>query len=184
MILDVGASTGYVSREIDSRLAYDAKWVLLDKSNAALRFAKGVSGSNLDATYKVSTFVEYSPASMFDAIIFSFTMLEIADTHETLVHALHLLSLHGVVIVVLPDCLSDVIQYSRNIASYTPLQEFVDADLNLPKVDPFTGESYPFSAKRVTRFLSEAMSSGLAMIELFRDGEGGRGVFVVVFERI
>jgi len=182
-ILDVGCSTGYLARQIDKDLDYRPSWTLLDHNEDVLRFAEDLLPPNFRGEFVASDYESYVPDHSYETIIISFTLLEMADSSSVLRHSASLLVDNGQILISLPDSLADIVDYAEELQTFAPLRTFLTTDVSIPKTDKFTGEAYPFSAKRVTRTISQAMSEGLSLTTLLRAEVDGRGVYLIALQK-
>jgi SAM-dependent methyltransferase len=155
-ILDLGAGTGYISRNISSKLSYRPIWNLVDTNSDRLSFGRQLAGDiyHLEITHGdfMSEEVCLGPA---DLALLIFTLLEVSFDQEAAKRIGSLVSENGHLAVVLPDVLQDLIAIED---SHDALNRYILGATELDKVDPFTGQSYPFRATR-TELIIEAMNN-------------------------
>jgi len=182
-ILDVGSLTGFMARTISDKLTYSPDWTLLDRDPAAIEYAKAKLPSGMKVRFANAPLETWDSSERFGAALLTFTLLEVQDQERTLKQIASRVGPNGHLLLALPDCLEDVIAEAESESSLEILHEFVQADVELPKVDKFTGEPYPFRARRSTRVISDTLAAGFALIDLIRDASISEGTFLMNFRR-
>ena len=113
-ILDVGAGTGYIARAIHERLSYQPRWVLLDRNEERLRLATAHRRPDM-ALEVVAGNVFCWPLGerRFDAVIITFTLLEIDDIERLCTLLASHMEERAVLALAMPDAWVDVLEYSK-----------------------------------------------------------------------
>jgi SAM-dependent methyltransferase len=179
-ILDVGTGTAYLPRVIDQSLSYRPHWTLIDLNSSRLALAEQLVGPAMQAVTVVADILSYQCAARFDAVLTTFTMLEIADADRFVQALPALLNEDGLFIVSLPDAWPDVLAHGASDANV--VQAFLSGSVALPKVDKFTGDSYPFQATRTETLISRVLAEGFSLFELI-ESQRDRGTYLLAFHR-
>jgi SAM-dependent methyltransferase len=183
-ILDVGSLTGYMAREINTALSYAPAWTLLDCDAGAVAFARASIPAGMSARLINQRLQDFASGEKFAAALLTFTLLELGDRTGIFEAIGSQLREGGHLVIALPDCLQDVIAEVRSGAQLDLLDEFVRADVQIPKIDKFTAEPYPFFAVRLTRVIAEVIEANFTLIELMRHDFEEGGVFLMYFQRL
>lgn len=179
-LLDVGAGTGYVARAVDKELSYHPQWTLIDISSERLEVAEQLSPPRMSARTVVGDIFSWnSEGESFDAIVLSFTLLEIKAVEKLVGLIGRKLAPGGLLLVVLPDAWADVIRHSR--ANSGVLQRFLSQGVDVPKVDKFTETQYPFHAMRTEAVIEAATEKGFDLFSLRHGIVGSAAAFVLGF---
>lgn len=179
-VLDVGAGTGYVAREIDKLLAYRPEWTLLDINSERLQLAASLKPQAMVQETLCSDVTRFSGStSAFDAALATFTLLEISDIAGFAGALWGLLSAGAVLIVALPDAWEDVLAASA--ARPEVLQEYLGGQTSILKIDKFTSNPYPFRAIRLEVLVQCFLSMGFHLCEILQPAEGS--IFLLTFRR-
>jgi SAM-dependent methyltransferase len=181
-ILDVGCATGYIIRHVQSKLNYTPKWTCIDSNISRIEFAKKLDTDLKNINYIAGEFLKFEFDRIhFDAIMFSFTLLELG-LDESVLHKISELSSGGSkLFVVLPDAWGDVLHSEDE-----PLRlgrEFLAGALTLHKIDKFTGKNYPFKALRIESVISDVLSLDFVLERLERYDLESRSIFLLTFDR-
>jgi SAM-dependent methyltransferase len=181
-ILDVGCATGYIFREIQKNLLYEPSWFCLDKDKNRIDYAKNNKSSQTIPKYILGDFLSANLGRYdFDALIFSFTLLEIGITQPILTRIRNLSNPTTRLILALPDAWSDVLYSEGDPLSLG--KEFIRGTLSLHKIDKFTGLNYPFQAIRIESVISQILCVDFALERLKRYELEGKGIFLLTFGR-
>ena len=121
-ILDIGAGTGYVARGIDSCLDYNPSWTLLDLSSERLELARGLRPERMKLECLTGDVFDWPwEVGRFDAVLITFTLLEIEDVDRLC----RLISEHmedgGLLAVTMPDAWTDVLYQVSGIMTHGPI---------------------------------------------------------------
>lgn len=180
-ILDVGAGTGYVAREINHQLDYLPSWTLVDTDVERTTFAKSRASDLMVQEIIEKDIMSLPDGARYDAVLVTFTLLEIDDI-ETCVAKLRLLMKpEAVLAVALPDAWVDVIAQSPS--DPTLIERFMVDRVSIPKNDKFTGTPYPFDAIRAEFLIGLVLRTGFALEEIKRSSGANAGVFMLTFRR-
>jgi SAM-dependent methyltransferase len=179
-VLDVGAGTGYVAREVDRRLDIRPEWVLLDINAGRLDLAnrlkpRAMAQRTLESD--ITTFV--ASEQRFSAALATFTLLEITDVIAFAGSVWQLLVQHGVLIIALPDAWEDVI--AESVSRPSSISEYINGRTSLNKVDKFTETPYPFEALRIEALIQCFLELGFHLCEIIRSQL--EKTFVLTFRR-
>ena len=178
-ILDVGSATGYVSRKVDERLSYSPEWTILDADADRIALAEKRKPSSMNQESLVCDVMTLPPTKgPYDAALVAFTLLEVTDIECCVRRVRQAMNEHATLVVVLPDAWGDVLRHTTEVVS-----NFVVGPVNIPKVDKFTGQSYPFRAVRIEETIGAILRCGFQLFELTRSAIGG-GTFLLAFRRI
>lgn len=183
-ILDIGSLTGYIPRQIDAALPYGPAWTLLDRDPEAIQYARSKLPGHMDAQLVNLPLEDFNPETKFEAVVLTFTLLEFPDRMGVFDGCASRMLDQGHLVIALPDCLVDTIEEARSTAALDILERFVRSDVELPKIDKFTGDPYPFVAVRITRIIAEAIAAGFALITLNRHDSGDGGVFLIHLQKM
>jgi SAM-dependent methyltransferase len=174
----VGTGTGYLPRVIDQSLSYRPQWTLLDLNPSRLALAQQLVGPVMQAVTVAADILDYQCAAPFDAVLATFTMLEIADADRFVRRLSEFLKEDGLFIASLPDAWRDVLAHGANDSNVA--QEFLSGRVSLPKVDKFTGNSYPFQAIRTESIISRVLAEGFSLLELV-ESHGEHSTYLLAF---
>lgn len=181
-ILDVGAGTGYIARAIHERLTYKPNWILLDLNKERLSLASEHSPSDM-AIELIHGDVFSAPlgARAFDAVLITFTLLEIDDIDRLCKLLATHMSPGAVLALAVPDAWVDVLEY----ANIDPciIERYTAGPITIPKRDKFTGEEYPFRAVRIEDLLGRVLKAGFDLFDLSHGRAGTASAFVLAFRR-
>ncbi|MGN6820337.1 MAG: class I SAM-dependent methyltransferase [Sphingomonas sp.] len=180
-ILDIGAGTGYVARVSDGRLSYRPAWTLIDKNRSRLDLAAELSPHNMAADLVEADVLDYRFKRPFEAVVATFTILEIADADGFIEVVSSLVVDGGVLLVAVPDAWPDVLKCGE--AQPEVISQFLGGAVAIPKVDKFTGDSYPFRTVRLEKLISRILSAGFELFELSEDFNAGSDAYILAFRR-
>lgn len=179
-LLDVGAGTGYVARTVDSLLSFRARWTLIDTNRERMELAERLRPEGMAAETVVGdVFAWPAEGRKFDAIILSFTLLEITGVERLLEIFKERLAEGGLLLVVLPDAWADVLRRSR--VDPNVIERFLSDSVDVPKVDKFTKSQYPFHAMRTESLIEAATESGFDLYSLRHGVIGSAAAYVLGF---
>jgi SAM-dependent methyltransferase len=181
-ILDIGAGTGYVARQIDAVLDYDPAWTLIDLSQERLDLAQERCPDEMKLECLAGNVFDWPwEVGRFDAVLITFTLLEIQDVNRLC----GLISRHTIegalLAVTMPDAWVDVLEHAR--ACPEIVRKYVEGPVEIPKLDKFTGESYPFRASRVEDLLARILRAGFNLTHLEHGRVTKQSAFVMAFKR-
>jgi SAM-dependent methyltransferase len=181
-ILDVGAGTGYVARRIDSRLGFRPEWTLIDLNSERLQLAERCRPPEMALECLVGNVFDWPwEVGRFDAVLITFTLLEIEDIDRLC----NLISEHtdegALLAVTMPDAWIDVLEHAVEDAGI--VRRYVEGPVEIPKLDKFTGERYPFKATRIEDLLARVLKTGFSLVELEHGRIGAQSAFVFAFRR-
>lgn len=180
-ILDIGTGTGYVPRVIDRSLSYRPEWTLIDSNPLRLALADALKGSDMHVATVEGDILEHSFEEPFEAVLITFTLLEIIDFFRLSDRLGSLVQPDGLLLLSLPDAWRDVIIYGAKDPN--KVSEYLAGAVSIPKIDKFTTDSYPFRAIRIERIISRVLEVGFELFELIEKVENDIGVFVLAFRR-
>lgn len=179
-LLDVGAGTGYVARTVDSQLLFRPHWTLIDTSAERLAVAETLrSNEMVMETIADDVFDWACEAQRFDAILLSFTLLEIPSVERLVRLFSEWLVQAGLLLIVVPDAWPDVLRHSRS--NPDALGRFLAGSVEVPKLDKFTKTQYPFHAMRTESVIEAATENGFDLFSLRRGVVGSAAAFVLAF---
>ena len=178
-ILDIGTGTGYVPRRLQEGLTYSAHWTLLDLNSERLEFAKLYKPPSMQMTFVPGDLTALnSTACKFDSALLTFTLLEIENPTAMIEGAIDLLADKGLLVIAMPDGWKDILTASLDDSSLP--QRFLTEAIKLPKIDKFTGCSYPFSTMRIETLITTALRHDCVLETLEQGGPQGE-VYMLVF---
>lgn len=181
-ILDIGAGTGYVARGVDARLPFRPAWTLVDLNSERLELAMGYRPAEMALECLAGNVFDWPwEVGRFDAVLITFTLLEIEDVDRLC----RLISEHtsegALLAVTMPDAWVDVLEHAENDSSV--VRRYVEGPVEIPKLDKFTGEQYPFRATRIEDLLGHVLKAGFSLVELEHGRATGQSAFVLAFRR-
>jgi SAM-dependent methyltransferase len=181
-ILDVGAGTGYVARNVDARLSYRARWTLIDLNEQRLALASALKPSTMTLEAVVGNVFDWPfGARRFGAIVITFTLLEIEDIDRLCTLLASHMDEGAVLSLAMPDAWVDVLEYSYTEPAI--IEGYVGGPVVIPKRDKFTGEEYPFRASRIEDLINRVLRAGFDLFELQHGKVENRSAFVLAFRR-
>lgn len=178
-ILDVGAGTGYVAREINHRLDYAPLWTLIDSDPERVAVARSHSSDLMLQEVLAEDVMSLPDVQKYDAVLVTFTLLEVADVAACVAKLRRLMTPYSVLTVVLPDVWIDVLAASAWDATLIP--KFLTDRVAIPKNDKFTGTPYPFEAIRTESLIDMVLRAGFALVEIRKSATPAAGVFMLTF---
>ena len=81
----------------------------------------------------------------------------------------------------MPDAWIDVLEHAATDPEI--VRKYVEGPVEIPKLDKFTGEQYPFRATRIEDLLGRILNAGFNLIQLEHGRVAGQSAFVLAFER-
>ena len=181
-IIDIGAATGYLSREINQRLSYDASWTLVDSDRRRLDYAETNRPQNMkqqiicgDALDSIFNDVRY------EAVLVSFSLLELGTSQTVMQKLNSLCATDGSLIFIVPDVWQDILAESMKSGSHDIVSKFLEKPVNLTKVDRFTGVEYPFIADRLERIIDCVMQMEFSLKVFTEHSIGSKRVYGLIF---
>lgn len=181
-ILDIGAGTGYVARSVDAKLEYRPRWTLIDLNSSRLDLAVTLKSEAMVLNSVVGNIFDWPvPNERFDAFLISFTLLEINDIGRLLSLIASIAEREALLIIVLPDSWLDILERSRIDPSVIP--RYVTGSVEIPKLDKFTNQEYPFCAVRSETVIRTALKNGFNLFALEHGVIGTASAFVLGFRR-
>jgi ubiquinone/menaquinone biosynthesis C-methylase UbiE len=180
-ILDIGAATGYVAREVDKKLHSRPIWTLLDPAKNRLSYAEKAKPTNMQANFIVGDLFEFQSSNdHFEAVIMCFTLLELRWTDKLFERLKSICAKNGRLLVVLPDSWCDVLSSGEN--AQTNAMKFLNEAVNIDKTDKFTRKKYPFIAHRLEVLLVGLTRQGFSLVH-FEDSTIEQGkIFMLTFK--
>lgn len=178
-ILDVGAGTGYIAREINHRLDYAPLWTLIDSDPERVAVAKSHSSDLMLQEVLADDVMSLPDAQKYEAVLVTFTLLEVADVAACVAKLRCLMTPFAVLSVVLPDAWVDVLAASALDSTLIP--RFVTDRVAIPKNDKFTGKPYPFEAIRTEFLIDMVLRAGFVLVEIRKSNAPAAGVFMLTF---
>lgn len=181
-ILDIGAGTGYIARQIDIRLRFRPAWTLVDLNRERPDLAERCRPADMVLERLVGNVFDWPwEVGRFEAVLITFTLLEIADINRLC----GLISKHmpegALLAVTMPDAWVDVVEHSSRDPDV--VRRYVDGPVEIPKVDKFTGERYPFRTTRMEDLLGRVLKAGFSLTDLEHGRLGPQSAFVLGFRR-
>lgn len=180
-ILDVGAGTGYIAREINHRLDYAPLWTLIDCDPERVAVAKSYSSDLMIQEVLQDDVMSLADTPKFAAIMVTFTLLEIADVDKCVAKLRRLMTPSAILSVVLPDAWVDVLKHAPS--DPTLISRFITERVAIPKNDKFTGKPYPFEAIRTEFLINLVLETGFVLVEIRNSSTAAAGVFMLTFRR-
>jgi SAM-dependent methyltransferase len=181
-ILDVGAGTGYVARTVDTKLSYRPTWTLIDLSQSRLKLAQTLKPETMVLNPVVGNVFDWPlPGNRFDAVLISFTLLEINDVDRLLSLISGKTGGGALLVIVLPDSWVDILERARVDPSV--VQRYIAGSVEIPKLDKFTNREYPFHALRSESVIATALRNGFDLFDLEHGMVGAASAFVLAFRR-
>lgn len=160
LVIDIGAGSGYVSRQLIQRTTHRvAQWILIDADETACRW--------LNTRFATIPNVKVEHARIpplrdgltnAPLVFFSYTILELSLPDIS--KLIRQLGPGSTVVMVMPDVIEDV------LGAQDPAVKadfWAEGSVSIPKVDKFTGRPYPFIAHRVEYLLEAVTSSGCSI---------------------
>lgn len=179
-ILDIGAGTGYIARQVAASLKYETSWTLLDPNSDRLGVATLRKPAAMLASVANSELQAFANGvNRYDAALAAFTLLEIDDLTAFAAAVWTLLVDRAVLIVALPDSWMDVLEASVSQALIA--SQFLHGRVSLKKIDKFTKRSYPFKAVRLEVIIQCFLSLGFHLCEIVRSET--EETFLLTFRR-
>jgi len=178
-VIDIGCATGYITRLLANKHQLKGiEWVLLDSSEEMLHFAIAALGSQLSAKFikvDITNSEEVQLVHPADMAFIVFTTLEFRMTKRIAQNVADLLIPGGILAIFLPDVLYDVIKSNPNKEDH--LWQYADGHCELPKLDKFTKQPYPFHANRIETIIADFLDAGLQLLRLtiYQRNEVGKG---------
>lgn len=168
IIIDLGAGTGYIAREVSQNLQHQHEWILIDRAEDRCEFAATKCSSIPALRVTNDDIFEISPNKNPDTIyLFCNTALEMELSSERLDFLSQLAKSGAGIIVCIPDTLSDVLKDLDGSGS-EDFESFRNGSVELEKFDDFTGEQYPFHAHRPIEIVHQFVQRGLSLTQLHR----------------
>ena len=180
-ILDIGTGTGYVPRVVDAGLTYRPRWTLLDIDHDRLALATQLCRAEMLAETVEANVLDHRFQQPFDAVLATFTLLEIEDVDRLIAILPTLVQPAGLLLVTLPDAWHDVLEQTVNREKR--VAEFLVGRTSVPKIDKFTLAAYPFKAVRIEHLISRILESGFSLSELAEAGDAQGNVYLLAFLR-
>jgi SAM-dependent methyltransferase len=181
-ILDVGAGTGYVARKIDALLDFSPSWTLIDLSEDRLQLARTLCSQDSKLECLRGNVFDWPwEVGRFDAVLITFTLLEIQDVDKLCGLISHHTTNGSLLAVTMPDAWIDVLEHAG--ADPEIVRKYVEGPVEIPKLDKFTGQRYPFRATRIEDLLSRILKAGFTLKRLEHGRVGNQSAFVLAFYR-
>lgn len=178
-ILDVGAGTGYIAREINHRLAYSPLWTLIDSDTDRVAVARSHSSDLMLQEVLEDDVMSLPDVPKYDAILVTFTLLEVGDVAACVAKLRRLMTPFAILSVALPDAWVDVLAAAPTDPSLIP--RFLVERVSIPKNDKFTGNPYPFDAIRTEFLIDVVLTAGFTLVEIKKSSADTAGVFMLTF---
>lgn len=180
-ILDIGTGTGYIPRAVDMLLDYRPNWTLVDINGERIRFAKRRKPPAMRVRCLTGYFADTEAVKeLYDAVMLTFTLLEIEDASTMLATAIGTLSAAGLLVIAVPDVWRDVLEATDEVSALS--RRLLSETINLPKIDKFTGNPYPFYAMRTESLISTVLSLFCTLERLEKGGDRDE-VYLLVFRK-
>lgn len=181
-ILDIGAGTGYVARKIDERLSFAPSWTLIDLNEERLALAQAHCPNKMKLECLTGNVFDWPwEVGRFDVVLITFTLLEIHDVDRLC----GLISQHttdgALLAVTMPDAWIDVLEHAQSDPAI--VRKYVEGPVEIPKLDKFTGQRYPFRASRIEDLLSRILNAGFNLMRLEHGRIASQSAFVLGFTR-
>jgi SAM-dependent methyltransferase len=180
-ILDVGAGTGYIAREINHRLGYSPIWTLVDTDPERVALAKAYFADTMVQEVLENDVMSLPDTPRYDAVLVTFTLLEVQDVAGCVAKLRRLMTAFSILSVVLPDAWIDVIAAGREDPSV--IEKFLGERVSIPKNDKFTGKPYPFEAVRNEALIDIVLRAGFVLVEIAKSSPPSPGIFMLTFRR-
>lgn len=117
----------------------------------------------------------------YQAILLTFTLLEVEDSKAMIASAVKLLTAGGILVIAVPDVWKDVLATYDEEPSYP--HRLITETVDLQKTDKFTGAPYPFYAMR-TETLITAVLESLCVLEKLEQGGPQNGIYLLTFRKL
>lgn len=181
-ILDVGAGTGYVARCVDAMLNYRARWTLIDQNLERLRLAETLCPERMEVECLAANVFDWPwEVGTFDAVLVTFTLLEIEDVDRLCRLIAEHMENAGTLLITMPDAWADVLDYAAEDPEI--MRKYVQGSVDIPKLDKFTAQIYPFRTTRIEKLICHVLETGYVMTKLEHGGTASQSAFVLAFER-
>ncbi|MEO9601173.1 class I SAM-dependent methyltransferase [Parasphingorhabdus sp.] len=181
-IVDVGAATGHLSREIDRGLSHEAFWTLVDSNQRRLDHAEKLKPNDMQQKIICGDVLEaILDNAHFEAVLVSFSLLELGTSPSVIKKICSLCTSDGSLILIVPDVWQDILAEAIELGSSNIVSEFLDNPITLDKVDRFTGEEYPFIADRLERIIDCVMQMGFSLKVFTERSIGSKRVYGLIF---
>jgi ubiquinone/menaquinone biosynthesis C-methylase UbiE len=180
-VLDVGTGTGYVPRMIDSQLTSRPAWTLVDVNRSRLDVAIARCSQDMRYNAIVSDIFTCKFDRAFDAVLATFTLLEIDDTERLIALFSGIVRSQGILVITLPDAWHDVLETEPEHDAR--VREYLQGRTSISKIDKFTGEAYPFRAVRIEQLISNILAAGFELFSLVSRA-GDQSVYILSFRRL
>lgn len=179
-VLDVGAGTGHIPRNVDRHLSYRPEWTLVDKNRARLSLALQQKPDAMTVT-ACDTDIRDIGANrdQFDLSLLIFTLLECLDCKSIVNSVSNLTKNNGLLLIVLPDVWLDILN-EKSIAEVC--KEIIKGPVGISKIDKFTNTAYPFFAFRLEYIIEIVLKVGFFLEHLVRGGPSD-GTYILVFRK-
>lgn len=178
-ILDVGAGTGYIAREINHLIDYAPMWTLIDSDPDRVAVAKSHVSDFMLQEVLHEDVMSLKDGAKFEAVLVTFTLLEIADIAACVAKLRRLMRPYSILTVVFPDAWVDVLDHAK--FDLTMIQNFLTDRVSIPKNDKFTGKPYPFEAIRTEFLIGLVLEAGFVLVEVKKSSTKMAGVFMLTF---
>lgn len=170
-ILDVGAASGYIARNVANSHP-GPHWTLLDADPHRIDLARELCAGNF--SFEVGSVFEISLGT-FDLVLLSNTLLEFELSDNKLARLTQLANPAGWLVAVLPDTSADVVSEWRK--GNDCFDAYARGNLKLNKEDKFTQAPYPFVAHRPIDVVSAFVDRGFPLKECKRNTSDGAFFF-------
>lgn len=181
-ILDIGAGTGYVARHVDRHLRYRPTWTLIDLNPERLRLAETYRPAEMKLECLTGNVFDWPwQVGRFEAVLITFTLLEIEDIDRLCGLISDYTSQGALLAVTMPDAWIDVLEYAGEDPSI--VRRYVEGPVEIPKLDKFTGEQYPFKATRIEDLIGRVLKAGFSLVALEHGRVATQSAFVLSFRR-
>jgi len=183
-IVDIGAATGHLSREIERRMLHDLSWTLVDRDRERLNYAMA---NKLDSMVMDTVCGDIGKEGLIDrcfgAVLVSFSLLELGTSKSVIEKLCLLCSSEGSLILIVPDVWQDVFAQSVADGSIEIVSRFIDSPVSLEKVDRFTSKKYPFLADRFERIIICVMQHGFTLEVFAEHYLNSKRVYGLIFKK-
>lgn len=184
-VIDVGSGTGYIARQIHEGGLNTINWTLVDIDDDRLALSRQLTPDDMSVVaISCDAFDLSQDWSEHCAVLLVFTLAEVRLTNEVLDAIDRMLkSEEGVVVVIIPDALTDIVKIPDPAERLSKLKEYSSGLGELDKVDKFTGAPYPFYFARPEKIIESFVNRQYSLVRLNSYFDGERRVFALLFQR-
>lgn len=181
-ILDLGTGTAYILRKVDEKLSYRPEWFALDHSDERLKLAQALKRPDMNLRLILSSIdTDMCKFAPIDLVSIIFTLLELPDPFFVISSISVMLRPGSILVIVVPDVWRDAFQMNGQTSGSA--NALLEGGIDLAKIDKFTGQPYPFHARRIEHLIASVLDRSFALEALKQGGKSGE-VFLMVFRKL